>query len=87
MPVVIIDGTSYTVPSGTRLGELLAREGKLGMPCGGQGRCGKCKVAAWGALNRLTEKEERFLSGEEIAVGIRLACMAVAAGDCFVRIV
>ena len=86
MPVVIIDGTSYTVPSGTRLGELLAREGKLGMPCGGQGRCGKCKVAAWGALNRLTEKEERFLSGEEIAVGIRLACMAVAEGDCFVRI-
>ncbi len=86
MPVVTMNDVSYTVPSGTRLGTLLAREGKIGMPCGGQGRCGKCKVTATGALNRLTESEKRFLSPDEIARGIRLACMTVIEGDCTVYV-
>lgn len=86
MPVVTINDVPYTVPSGTGLDTLLAREGKMGMPCGGQGRCGKCKVTARGALNRLTENEKRFLSPGEIAQGIRLACMTVIEGDCRVSI-
>ncbi len=86
MPVVTINDVPYTVPSGTRLGTLLAREEKLGMPCGGQGRCGKCKVTARGALNPLTEREKRYLSRNETAQGIRLACMTVIEGDCGVCI-
>lgn len=86
MPVVIINDVPHTVPSGTRLGELLAREAELGMPCGGQGRCGKCKVTVKGAVNQLTEREKQCLSTDEIAKGIRLACLTIIEGDCCVRI-
>ncbi len=86
MPVVSINDVSYTVPSGTRLGELLARETKYEMPCGGQGRCGKCKVTVRGAMNPLTEREKQCLSADEIAQGIRLACLTVTEGDCRIRI-
>lgn len=82
MPVVTINGTPYTVPSGTPLGKLSAETGKMDMPCGGNGRCGKCKVTAHGKLNPLTEGERRHLSQEEITAGVRLACLAKAEGDC-----
>lgn len=55
-------------------------------PCGGDGRCGKCKVAATGALSPLTEAERERLTDEEIASGVRLACRAFATGDAAVTV-
>lgn len=43
-------------------------------PCGGKGRCGKCRVYAKGDLSEMTE-HERLLLGDEADKGVRLACM------------
>ena len=49
-------------------------------PCGGQGRCGKCRVAAKGDLSPAAPEERRHLSPEELAAGVRLACLAQVCG-------
>ena len=53
--------------------------------CGGNGKCGKCKVRASGALSPVTEDEKRLLTSKEIEQGIRLACRARIEGDCTVE--
>nr|WP_304577750.1 ASKHA domain-containing protein [uncultured Acetatifactor sp.] len=57
----------------------------LALPCGGHGRCGKCRVFARGALSPLSDAERRLLSQEDIDRGIRLACCTAAEGDCSVE--
>ena len=45
--------------------------------CGGKGACGKCKVKVQKGtegLNPLTDKEQKFLSGEDMNANFRLAC-------------
>ena len=55
-------------------------------PCGGNGRCGKCKVIVSGAnLAPLGRDEREFLSSWEIGQGVRLACMLTGEGPCQVR--
>jgi len=51
-------------------------------PCGGHGKCGKCKVIARGELSPLSAEEKRMLTEEEIALGARLACLTRAMGNC-----
>ena len=58
----------------------------MDMPCGGQGRCGKCRVTAQGKLSPLTEEEKRVLSTQDIDSGIRLACCTKILGDAEVRL-
>ena len=53
----------------------------LSAPCGGKGRCGKCRVKARGALSQPTEAEKAALSEQEIQEGVRLACQARALGE------
>jgi len=79
MPELIIrrDGEETRVVfAGTPLlNEVLAREGlALAQPCGGRGRCGKCRTELSGAVSPPNEAEVRF--------GSRLACQAVLLGDC-----
>lgn len=70
------------VASATLL-EALAAEPHLTLfaPCGGRGKCGKCRVRiadpAGGPAP--SQADRRFLSPEEIADGIRLACTCPAA--------
>lgn len=75
---VRFNGKEYFVPRGTLLSHIDGVE----KPCGGHGRCGKCKVKASGALSAISETERGFLSDDEIKSGIRLACMTLAEGDC-----
>ncbi len=49
-------------------------------PCGGEGRCGGCRVKAAGALSEPDELERERL-GDLISGGVRLACRARAVGD------
>lgn len=79
MVKVTINGKCVQLPRGVRLSQAL--EPSVSMPCGGRGRCGKCRVKAYGALSPLTSEEKKMLSAEEIAAGIRLACCARAEGD------
>ena len=53
----------------------------LKKPCGGGGRCGKCKVQAVGALTPPDAEELSHLSAQELQQGIRLACLARIAGE------
>lgn len=50
-------------------------------PCGGRGRCGKCKVKVSGSVRPPCEGEKKLLSPALLADGFRLACRAVAEGD------
>ena len=54
------------------------------MPCGGHGKCGKCKAKVTGEVNSLTESERSLLTEEEIQGGIRLLCQCYPTGDCTV---
>lgn len=49
-------------------------------PCGGRGRCGKCKVTLSGSLSPVSEEERRLLSEMELSAGVRLACLARPTG-------
>lgn len=51
-------------------------------PCNGKGICGKCRVRVLsGDVSPLTEQEKKFLTQQEIADGVRLACLTVPQGD------
>lgn len=53
----------------------------LTSPCGGNGSCGKCRVQVIKGELAATDADRRFLSEEELAGGIRLACRAYIQGD------
>lgn len=53
----------------------------LDAPCGGDGRCGGCRVIARGALSAPDGVEREKLGADELARGVRLACRAFAVGD------
>lgn len=75
---VTVDGKEMIISEKCRISSLLSDD----MPCGGHGRCGKCKVRARGSLSELSESERRLLTREEIDEGIRLSCSAYVLGDC-----
>ena len=56
--------------------------------CGGAGSCGKCRVQIAASAHPITpvENDRRHLSAAQIDEGFRLACSAVADGDCRVLI-
>lgn len=70
---------------GTAL-SLLREAGKISAPCGGNGRCGKCRIKIRGKLSAPDETEKRLLTPRELASGLRLACRARVLGDCEARL-
>lgn len=77
---VTFRGVAATHPIGVTLSEAIRGE----RPCGGHGKCGKCKVIARGKLSEVTDTERNLLSPEELHRGVRLACTTKALGDCSV---
>lgn len=75
---IVVNGESRTVSSGLTLSETVGGE----KPCGGHGKCGKCKIVARGKLSDITEEEKKLLSSSELESGVRLACLTRAIGDC-----
>lgn len=75
-------------PEGQTLLQAIQSAGiSTSFPCGGNGRCGKCKVYAQGALSPVEEQERTRLSAEELESGVRLACYARVQGDCAVQLI
>ncbi|MDP2953871.1 MAG: ASKHA domain-containing protein [Chloroflexota bacterium] len=73
-------GQTVQVPRGTLLLDAAAQVGLLiDLPCGGQGRCGRCKVKVH--RGELTHRENPHLTPQQLADGWVLACTARAAGD------
>lgn len=70
------------------LGEALLEAGAaFVMPCGGMGRCGKCRVRFKSGVPEASDAEKRLLSKEEIDDGIRLLCRCRPETDCELEIV
>lgn len=70
---------------GESLHELLSAHGfRVTAPCGGGGRCGKCRVSI--ANPPLpTETDLRLVSAEDLRAGIRLACVTIPSDGMVVR--
>lgn len=78
---VTVNGKKVLAYAGDVLSEIIGAE----KPCGGHGKCGKCKVIAKGNLSASSNAELKLLTQDEMAQGIRLSCVACALGDCVVE--
>jgi len=71
------------VAPGTILGEAARQAGiDIQMPCGGQGRCGRCAVIVEQGTVRRRPTER--LTAEDVAAGYALACQATVESDAVV---
>lgn len=75
---VIVNGNAVTATVGMTLSEVIGGE----KPCGGHGRCGKCKVIATGALSEISDAELKLISPKELGGNVRLACVTKVMGEC-----
>ena len=76
---VKVNGIALRANAGLRLSEIISGE----KPCGGHGKCGKCKIIVKsGEVSPVTDSERALLDADEIARGVRLSCLACALGDC-----
>ena len=75
---ITVNGKPRLAVAGLTVSEIINNE----KPCGGHGKCGKCRVVAKGELSEASDAELKLLSPKELAEGIRLACLTRALGDC-----
>jgi uncharacterized 2Fe-2S/4Fe-4S cluster protein (DUF4445 family) len=79
------DHTCVTTPVDTLLHEAARSAGiDLNMPCGGQGRCGRCAVVVENGMVR--RRSSLRLSADDVARGYALACQTLVEGDVVVTI-
>ncbi len=78
------DDARIDAGDGETIAQAAARAGvAVESPCGGQGRCGRCKVSVDG---RTGDKGMESLSKAEWESGVRLACQAEVMEDCIVMV-
>jgi uncharacterized 2Fe-2S/4Fe-4S cluster protein (DUF4445 family) len=78
-------GTEVEVPEGTFIGDAASEAGlELNMPCGGQGRCGRCAVIV--EEGEFDRRSTTRLSPEAIEEGYVLACQTTIESDLVVSI-
>ena len=83
---ITYDGQPIEARAGDVLGQVLRDAGiALQMPCGGAGKCGKCKVYVSGQVPPITDEERTLLTAGEIERGVRLACRVKLLGEAQVR--
>lgn len=81
---VLPSGNVYEFDKITALHTLLPHT--VDSPCGGQGRCGKCRVRFASGASVAQPAEEGFFSAQELAAGWRLACVSILTGDAVVDV-
>ena len=68
------------VPTGVLIGDAAQQAGiDVLMPCGGQGRCGRCAVIV--QEGQVRRRSTQRLSPDDVAEGYALACQTVVEGD------
>lgn len=87
LTLLLEDGPhTVAVEEGVLAADVLRRAGlDVDMPCGGQGRCGKCRVWASGRLSPPDPSERGALGEEELREGFRLACRCRILGGAQLR--
>lgn len=75
--------TIHQVSAGSNLLRAMGVE-HIEAPCGGNGRCGKCRVKVQGQVTAPGEQERTLLGQSTLGGGTRLACLTVVEGDCTV---
>ena len=77
-------GRQVVVPVGTLVSDAAERAGvPLSLPCGGHGKCGKCRATLLtGELSPPDDTEKQRLKPAELAEGVRLACVARVQSNC-----
>lgn len=74
--VALNDRRSLQIPAGKRLLASLAGHGiYLPAACGGRGTCGQCRVRVTSGGGFVTPTEALHLGRDDVAAGMRLACM------------
>ena len=72
---------------GERLKAILDRAGvNYALPCGGAGRCGRCRIRFLKGAPIPGSYEEAFLTDKETGAGIRILCRTVVCEDCEVEL-
>lgn len=85
--VVEDQGKKYECAAGSSLMDTLHAHGvRVDAPCGGSGRCGKCRVRVVSGELPVTAEDQRFLSERERKDGVRLACTARPTSDLRIRL-
>ena len=62
---IYIDDKRIVCRVGQTLGECLS----LDIPCGGHGKCGKCKIRAFGSISPISEIEKVFQDAALTSIG------------------
>jgi uncharacterized 2Fe-2S/4Fe-4S cluster protein (DUF4445 family) len=76
--------TAATHKGANLLDVALAAGVEIAAPCGGQGRCGRCRVVVEeGAIER---RPTPHISDDDVAAGHVLCCQTIVAGDVVVRV-
>lgn len=85
--VVTEEGSQVVdVPEGQHLLEAMVQQGLfVQSPCGGTGKCGKCKVQLVEGNLPITPQDGVLLTVEEQKKGVRLACCAEPQEPCTIR--
>ncbi len=86
--LVRFDGVpqAVTAPTGALLSDVARQAGiDLNMPCGGQGRCGRCAVVAHNGVG-IRRRSTVRLNADDLAAGYALACQTVIEGDAVVSV-
>jgi uncharacterized 2Fe-2S/4Fe-4S cluster protein (DUF4445 family) len=73
MTTLTLQGRKLEVARGTALRDVLFEEG-IEFPCGGRGRCGKCRVRVTAGALAPQAEDRVVLSAAALAQGWRLAC-------------
>jgi len=74
--------------SGVKLKDYIIAKGiEMDFPCGGEGRCKKCRVRFINGAPKPTNADEQVFSQKELDEGFRLACKAQINKPCKVEII
>jgi uncharacterized 2Fe-2S/4Fe-4S cluster protein (DUF4445 family) len=85
--MIMPEGTSRSAQSGTALLDVLRGSDILvNLPCGGEGRCGACRITVVNGTAPPTPEDLRHIPEPEIKRGRRLACRLVITGDITVEV-
>ncbi len=71
------------VDKGTKLADFFLKEKIKGrQPCGGNGKCGKCRIRFVSGAPKPSYSDLKFLTEKEISIGYRLLCRCKIQNDC-----